>query len=335
MASYKWTKWTDDVVDKFKEMYPTHSWEELLEEFPFKKGTMLSKACELGIRRERCKMAKYTKEEDEIIRSAFENGLTDDDLHSLLPWRTKSGIKTRKQYLNCSKRKQWTDEENDVLRRYYGSMPAKEIAEILVGRSENAIVSHANTMGLSGYKSYHEYNEEEYAFIKNNYKTMSDEDIADILGHPAESIKNRRNRLGLHRQFPNKTNYDSTYTYLRRHNTEWKKESMKECRYKCMISGDRFDDIHHLVSMNTILRDTYKRLDIDLETFNINILDKRDKAIFLSEFIEEQKKHPLGVCLRHDIHMRFHNEYGYGNNTPEQFYEFVDKFYPDCQHDIA
>ena len=35
------------------------------------------------------------------------------------------------------------------------------------------------------------------------------------------------------------------------------------------------------------------------------------------------------ICIREDIHNKFHSIYGLGNNTPEQFIEFVSNFFPE------
>lgn len=84
MAKKSWSKWTDDTLEKFKEMYPFSSWDELLQEFPFTKGSMMQKASELGISRK----SSYSKQEDEEIMKCYSMGMTDSEIAERLPGRT-------------------------------------------------------------------------------------------------------------------------------------------------------------------------------------------------------------------------------------------------------
>lgn len=111
-------------------------------------------------------------------------------------------------------------------------------------------------------------------------------------------------------------------TYLRRNmSRSWKNKSMKECDYKCVISNKRFDDIHHLYSFNSIVYEAINNVNMD--TYD-DIELYTDKQLFkiTREVNRLHKLYPLGVCLTKEIHTLFHNIYGYGNNTPEQFKEF-------------
>lgn len=324
MAKNSWSKWTDETVEKFKVMYPDSEWDVLLSTFPFSKSSMASKACELGISRRKV----YSSDEDLFIQQCFDQGMPDSEIAELLPMRTATGISTRRQKLGIIAGRKWSAAENELLRNLYGTMPSDEVVKHFPKRSRNAIISHAISLGLAGYRDYHPYTDYEHEFIRKNYLSMSDVEMGEALGHPACSIKNRRNKLGCHRA-DSTTKYDDTALYIRRHNDSWKLESMRRCGYKCILTGERFDDIHHLTSQNTIIRATYMAENINVENFNINSLNDNERAAFLSAFYKEQSKHPFGVCLTRDIHKHFHNEYGYGNNTPEQFYEFVERFYPD------
>ena len=49
-----------------------------------------------------------------------------------------------------------------------------------------------------------------------------------------------------------------------------------------------------------------------------------EKKLIVETLKKEHSKHPLGVCLRHDIHVQFHTEYGSGCNTVEQFLDFAE-----------
>ena len=44
---------------------------------------------------------------------------------------------------------------------------------------------------------------------------------------------------------------------------EWKKKSMESCNYKCIITGERFDHVHHLYPMNKIIREAFDNLGLE------------------------------------------------------------------------
>lgn len=111
------------------------------------------------------------------------------------------------------------------------------------------------------------------------------------------------------------------HQFLRGTLSEWKKLSMRNSNYKCIVTGETFDDVHHLYGFDLILQ----------EVLDVSKLYIRDNISMYTEIelnkltrlcIEIHKKHPLGVCLRGDVHNLFHKLYGYGGNTPDQFKEF-------------
>ena len=110
---------------------------------------------------------------------------------------------------------------------------------------------------------------------------------------------------------------------------EWKNKSMESCNYKCVITGGRFDHVHHLYPMNKIVREAFDNIGLEKK----RTLEEYSDAEISAIVKEVQRLHtiyPLGVCLRKDIHDLFHsskNSGMYGNRdfTPEDFYEFVDR----------
>jgi hypothetical protein len=117
----------------------------------------------------------------------------------------------------------------------------------------------------------------------------------------------------------------NTESYLRHNLIEWKKDSLRESEYKCVITGDKFDNIHHLYSFNLIIEEVLEENNIKLHK-QINEYSDEELELLIEKVLIHHYDYPLGVCLREDVHKLFHSIYGYGNNTPEQFYEFKDNY---------
>jgi hypothetical protein len=114
--------------------------------------------------------------------------------------------------------------------------------------------------------------------------------------------------------------------HLRQYISPWVSDSMKSCNYKCVITNERKDwEVHHLVSFNTIMYETLEYLRLEpkqyLSDYTYNELNLID-----SKCLQLHYKYGLGVCLEKSIHALFHLEYGKGDNTPEQFEEFKERY---------
>lgn len=75
-------------------------------------------------------------------------------------------------------------------------------------------------------------------------------------------------------------------------NLEWIRQVLRAGNYRCAITGERTRDLaaHHIYNYGH-----YPELRYEVSN---------------------------GVLLRRDLHIEFHNKYGYGHNTKEQFMEF-------------
>ena len=112
--------------------------------------------------------------------------------------------------------------------------------------------------------------------------------------------------------------------YLRDFIKEWKKESAKNCNYKCIITGKIFDDIHHLYSFNKILKEIIEESNLPIYT-TISDYTEEELNLLKETNIKIHNKYPLGVCLCKEVHDLYHNLYG-DDNTPEQFEEFRERY---------
>lgn len=78
---------------------------------------------------------------------------------------------------------------------------------------------------------------------------------------------------------------------------QFTEDVMKRDNYTCQLTGDR--NSHH----------------------NVHHLNGFDK------FVDQRLDQHNAIILSEPIHTEFHKLYGYGDNTKEQFYEFVDILY--------
>jgi hypothetical protein len=113
----------------------------------------------------------------------------------------------------------------------------------------------------------------------------------------------------------------SILVYFRNRLVKWRKESVINSDYKCVITGEAYNVIHHLYGFENILNEAFSNLGIH-ERELINQYEEYELNVIANEIIRLHDIYPLGVCLTNIIHREFHRLYGYGDNTPDQFYEF-------------
>jgi hypothetical protein len=113
--------------------------------------------------------------------------------------------------------------------------------------------------------------------------------------------------------------------YMRNILHRWKRDSMIACNFKCVITGDDFEVIHHLNNYSDMLQKALTELDL----VGKDVKDYSDsELIALQKRLEQiHYENGLGICLRKDIHDLYHKLYGKVNNTPEEFEEFANRFH--------
>jgi len=135
----------------------------------------------------------------------------------------------------------------------------------------------------------------------------------------AESIKGENNKLW-------RGGVTKITKYLREELKDWKNQALAKYGYKCALSKENKGDlqIHHAKSFHLIRDEVLKELN----------LDKRDSRMDYSIgemqdiLARMKKKHgeALGIPLKKDIHLLFHEHYGYGDNTLKQFHVFKERW---------
>lgn len=102
---------------------------------------------------------------------------------------------------------------------------------------------------------------------------------------------------------------------------QWKKDSLKNCEYKCVVTSDKTIHIHHLFAFDLILEMVFETLQLKIKS-QINDYSKDELNMITQTFQNIHDSYDLGICLNKHLHLFFHKLYGRGQNTPEQFEEF-------------
>ena len=317
--------WSQEDIAFLKEYYANADWDFILDNLSiWKKSEIISKASTLKLKRN----VHYWSDDDiSTLKECYIQKLPIKDIEKKLNYKfTQTAILTKAYVLGIRQREWWTDEEDNKLRSIYHTYSMKQICAEFPNRSYDAIIQRAVHLGLS-YKTT--WTNDETHFLHEHYQTMTDEEIGKCLGRSKDSVRGKRFIEKLYHPV-NQGTYNYLSEYIRKRNKKWKKDSAKYCYYKCVITGKRFQEIHHLYGMNLILQETLRDLDYP-EDIIIEKLSDIDLDLILNHFYEVQDKYPLGICLTKEIHKEFHDIYGYGDNTPQQFNEFLDTHHYDLK----
>lgn len=123
-------------------------------------------------------------------------------------------------------------------------------------------------------------------------------------------------------------------TYLRNvvDSSGWGIKCRELVDFKCQLTGQtatKEDDwqlhVHHLYSFNNIVIDAHVVNGINIKS-QINDYTKEELAILTSYVKLWHNNCCNAMVLRKTVHELFHKEYGLGDNTPEQFEEFKQRY---------
>lgn len=107
----------------------------------------------------------------------------------------------------------------------------------------------------------------------------------------------------------------------------WKQDMLRYFNYTCDITGQRGGrlNVHHLKGLNTIIDEAHIKNNI---VFKDLVVDYTQEELdILLDYVKSQHTLEEGVVLCEEVHRLFHKNYGYGNNTPEQYEEFKQRYF--------
>lgn len=321
-------RWTHDEVLWLRNHYATATLEEVKRRFPERSiSNIYSKASKMGVSRD----SYHWDDEDE--RFLIDNYLRYDAsvLAKMLGDRyTDVAIRCKANKLGMKKLDDhWTSDEDQIIREYYPKMLAKDFVSLLPGRTVNGVILRARKLGVTSYYySQVMFSEEERKYIQEHWLKEADGQIAKVLNRTQRSVKDVRNRLGLHRISDGYTHYADFDKLFRGQIGEWKQRSMEHCNYQCIVTHSKNFQVHHLINFKSILNEAYNVMDEMglLKSFKITDYSNEEIVRLIEVFKEIHSTYPLGICVRKDLHDLFHSIYGRIGNNELQWNEFVTNY---------
>lgn len=323
----KTSRWNKDEIEILKKYYPIESIDDITFRLPrHPKASIIAKACSLRLKNE---YSRWMESEIAILKNNY-GRMEASEIAKLLNYKfSVLAIRTKAQKMGFQTNPFWTEEECNIIRKYYPTHHAVDLCKLLPNKSPDVIREQARKLNVKNKLHLEEqYSKQQINFIKENWDKMSDEEIGKVLNKTPAGIMAQRNKYGLYKIKKDYSNYYSLDKFFRGHLQDWKTESISACNYQCILTGSKDFAIHHIYSFNSILKETYSDLDNQnlLKSNKIEDYTKEQLDYFLSVFLKIHSKYPLGVCVRKDIHNLFHKIYGAGGNNQAQWDHFVNDF---------
>jgi len=106
---------------------------------------------------------------------------------------------------------------------------------------------------------------------------------------------------------------------------EWKNKSMEYYNYRCVVTGQYFDIVHHLYNFNKIVDEVFNDLGLE-QLKNINDYTQQQINNIKYSLLIKHYDYGFGVPLCNSIHNLYHQLYGKYDNNENQFNEFINKY---------
>mgnify|MGYP003571362387 CR=1 FL=1 len=316
--------YTKDDEKFLRNTYPVGDWDAIMHRFPnTTKQAIITKAHNMGLSGD----YYFWSDDDLLFLKDNYYLLSLDELYLHFNRRySKDAIQSRALVkFGYSKDDDWNAHEEQLLKQLYPNCTIDKVLEALYPRSLEAIRNHAKKLGIQSYFRMNTvWNDMDTDKLLENWNVMSDYELEQLIGKSKRSIMEKRHSLGLYRVDRDTLRYSDLSKYMRGQISSWKTASMESCNYQCVITGSKDFAIHHLYSFGEIM-------SLFIEKYNIPQKDFSDYSQselnhYTDLFLHEHNQFPLGVCIRKDIHAKFHSLYGKLHNTPSQWNDFCQNY---------
>lgn len=239
--------------------------------------------------------------------------------------------------LGITKTREWSDDEVKILVENYPTKPMSEVLMLLPERTLHSVIGKARTLKLQSYfYTTRIYSPQDVQYLRDNYLTKTNAELACILNRDAYGVEQKLRNIGLYRPFElKKDGYKNLEVFVRAKIYTWAQNIKKLNNYTCCVTGKRSNIIlHHCRSFNLLFQETIDTLNFEIKD-NFSEYSDDELNLFPATFLDLQECYGEYVCVNENIHKLFHKCYGYGDNTIEQWNEFVENYKDGCYKELA
>lgn len=271
---------------------------------------------------------RWSEKDINILRKYYRVIKNQEIQHMLSKSYSIKAIRAKARTIGLSKSRLWSPEEDNILYEFYDKVPIVQILQLLPNRTYASIIHRTQINNLSSYFYINRiYSVSDIKYLTENYLEKSNEELANKLNRSPMSIAQKLWNLNLYRPTDIiKDGYKNLNNFVRARLYNWKIEVREINNYTCCITGEHSNlIIHHCRSFNLLMQETIDILDFEIKD-NFSDYTDKDLNYFLDMFLDLQSYYNEYVCITETIHKLFHKYYGYGDNTMEQWNEFVDRY---------
>ncbi len=257
--------------------------------------------------------SKWSDEDLEKLKSIYKDYTNEEIIEKFFPNRTSRSLESIAHKYNFNHKTQ------ETLNRASKDGAIKN-SKVQKGRIFSE--EHKNHISDAQKKRY-ENSEQRKIASKNAIKIgLGKSDLAPLSKNPLYGEKNGRWKGGA----------SELIEQLRRDIIDWKKSSAEFCDYKCIFTGGRFQNIHHIISFNSLIEQALSELKLDRRK-NISDYSSTEYDCLKNRILELHLKTFYGACMCKELHTLFHKEFTYYDSTLDDFIKFskriIDGYYDD------
>lgn len=248
---------------------------------------------------------EWSDEDLELLESIYKDYTNNEIIEKFFPNRTIRSLETISSKYGFNHKSEETLDRG----RKFGAMNNPMCQKGLIFSEE-----HKQNISIGARKRYENPEQRELARQNAIKRGLGVGDSNPIHINPLYGEKNGRWKGGA----------SALIEQLRRDIIDWKKDSSEFCNYKCIFTGGRFQNIHHIISFNSLID---KALDITRLERRSKISDYSNEEYenLKTCLIELHNQTLFGACLCEELHELFHKEYTYYDSTIDDFVDFTRK----------